>query len=41
MARGIQSNLHGIIDHKPNKDDQNDSEDGDIPDVPIGYNSEY
>ena len=36
----MQSNLHGVIDHK-NTDDYLESEDNDIPDVPIGYNSEY
>ena len=40
LARGVQSNLHGVIDHK-NPDDYQESEDNDIPDVPIGYNSEY
>lgn len=40
QARGVKSNLHGVIDHKQNEEDD-ESDDGDIPDVPIGYTSEY
>ena len=37
QARGVVSNLHGVIDHNQESED----EDNDIPDVPVGYTSEY
>jgi len=33
----VVSNLHGVIDHNQDSED----EDNDIPDVPVGYNSDF
>lgn len=38
-ARGVESNLHGVFDQK--KQDADSDEDDNIPDVPIGYVSDF
>ena len=37
QARGVISNLHGVIDHNQ----ETEEDDNDIPDVPVGYTSDF